>query len=267
MTLSGTPRLLPDSGSVCAHTSPRGRRQWSNLDPLPTVAHRDTNHRIEGDRCCSRSPRLETTAPRDDRRRDAIALTGELDIETAPQLTEEVELAVWGTRRRVRARPQRRDASSTPPGCTRCCAPGPTWPARTAARARVPAPGRRAACSTSRACSTRSSSTPRPRPPRPPWCPPTTKIRRRMADLSGKAVAITGRRRGSARRPRSRSPAPARRSRSARAAATASRRSPRRIEDETGAHRRRARGRRHRRGPGARLRRGRGRAPRPARRR
>jgi len=41
-------------------------------------------------------PRLETSATRIGGA-NAIALTGELDVETAPQLTEEVEVAVWST--------------------------------------------------------------------------------------------------------------------------------------------------------------------------
>jgi len=41
-------------------------------------------------------PRLETRATRIGGA-NAIALTGELDMETAPQLGEEVELAVWST--------------------------------------------------------------------------------------------------------------------------------------------------------------------------
>ena len=41
-------------------------------------------------------PRLETRAT-EVGGASAIAVTGELDIETAPQLSEEVELAVWST--------------------------------------------------------------------------------------------------------------------------------------------------------------------------
>jgi anti-sigma B factor antagonist len=41
-------------------------------------------------------PRLETHATRIGGA-NALALTGELDMETAPQLGEEVELAVWST--------------------------------------------------------------------------------------------------------------------------------------------------------------------------
>ena len=41
-------------------------------------------------------PRLETSATRIGGA-NAIAVAGELDIETAPQLGEEVELAVWST--------------------------------------------------------------------------------------------------------------------------------------------------------------------------
>lgn len=42
------------------------------------------------------APRLETSATTIGGA-SAIAVAGELDIETAPQLSEEVELAVWGT--------------------------------------------------------------------------------------------------------------------------------------------------------------------------
>ena len=42
------------------------------------------------------SPRLETRATKVGGA-SAIAVAGELDLETAPQLSEEVELAVWGT--------------------------------------------------------------------------------------------------------------------------------------------------------------------------
>jgi anti-anti-sigma factor len=41
-------------------------------------------------------PRLETSATRIGGA-NAIAVTGELDMETAPQLSEEVEIAVWST--------------------------------------------------------------------------------------------------------------------------------------------------------------------------
>jgi anti-sigma B factor antagonist len=41
-------------------------------------------------------PRLETSATRIGGA-NAIAVTGELDVETAPQLSEEVEIAVWST--------------------------------------------------------------------------------------------------------------------------------------------------------------------------
>jgi anti-anti-sigma factor len=42
------------------------------------------------------APRLETSATRIGGA-NAIAVTGELDVETAPQLSEEVEIAVWST--------------------------------------------------------------------------------------------------------------------------------------------------------------------------
>ena len=84
-------------------------RQWSNLGSRPTVA-RETSHRPRETMIADRPPTAATqravtavqSAPgdaRDDgrRRRARSPSSASSTCETAPQLTEEVELAVWST--------------------------------------------------------------------------------------------------------------------------------------------------------------------------
>src|SRR5215207_7475642 len=112
MTLSGTPRFLPDC-DVCAQTSPLELAQWTNFDPRPTVALTEGPTDRERPHAAARRPhhppqtrrrivtsldvpRLETSATTIGGA-DAIAVAGELDMETAPRLSEQVEIAVWNS--------------------------------------------------------------------------------------------------------------------------------------------------------------------------
>src|SRR5215210_656537 len=109
------PAFLPDPRiplHVRAHTSPPRRCPWSNPEARPTfVLERDRTTGRRGRHVgphrphdpprerrdavtAVHSPRLETRATTVGGA-NAIAVAGELDMETAPQLGEEVEPAVW----------------------------------------------------------------------------------------------------------------------------------------------------------------------------